>query len=203
MRGSLLVDTTGEAVGQGNGISTMNLGDYFLGRPSRITATVGPGGHGIVDNERKVEQGGAVHSKGVLIVGGYLAQKYARDMLLTLARRLVFEQSYQGVEGDSASCSELFAVLSALSDLPIRQGIGVTGSVNQHGEVQPIGAVNQKIEGFFEVCRAQGITGDQGVIIPQRYVQNLMLSEEVVDAVRSQKFPHLGHRHRGPGDRDP
>jgi predicted ATP-dependent protease len=187
-RGSLLVETTGEAAGQINGISTLNLGGYLFGRPSRITATVGPGGQGIVDIEREVELGGAVHSKGVLIVSGYLAQRYAQDILLTLAGRLVFEQSYEGVEGDSASSAELFAILSALSSLPIKQGIAVTGSVNQYGEIQPIGAVNQKIEGFFEVCRAQGMTGDQGVIIPRRNLQNLMLSKDVVEAVRSGEF---------------
>jgi predicted ATP-dependent protease len=187
-RGTLLVDITGQATGQVNGISVMNLGDYMFGRPSRITATVGPGGHGIVDIEREVELGGAIHSKGVLIIGGYLTQKYAQDMVLTLAGKLVFEQSYEGVEGDSASGAELFAILSALSRLTIKQGIAVTGSVNQHGEIQPIGAVNEKVEGFYEVCKAQGLTGDQGVIIPQGNIQHLMLSQEVVQAVEEGNF---------------
>jgi predicted ATP-dependent protease len=187
-RGTLLVDTTGQAVGQLNGISVMDLGDYTFGKPSRITASVGPGAQGIVDIEREVELGGAVHSKGVLILGGYLTQKYAQDMVLTLAGRLVFEQSYEGVEGDSASGAELFAILSALSKLPIKQGIAVTGSVNQHGEVQPIGSVNDKVEGFYGICKAQGLPGEQGVVIPQGNVQHLMLSDEVVQAVRDHRF---------------
>jgi predicted ATP-dependent protease len=166
----------------------MDLGDYTFGKPSRITASVGPGAQGIVDIEREVELGGAVHSKGVLILGGYLTQKYAQDMVLTLAGRLVFEQSYEGVEGDSASGAELFAILSALSKLPIKQGIAVTGSVNQHGEVQPIGSVNDKVEGFYEICKAQGLPGEQGVVIPQGNVQHLMLSDEVVQAVRDHRF---------------
>ncbi len=187
-RGTLLIDTAGEAVGQVNGLSIISLGDYLFGRPSRITASVGPGREGIVDIEREVELGGPIHSKGVLILSGYLAQEFARDKPLTLAARLVFEQSYEGIEGDSASSAELFALLSALSGLPIKQGIAVTGSLNQAGEVQAIGGVNQKIEGFFDVCRAKGLTGDQGVIIPHSNVQNLMLREDVVEAARSKQF---------------
>jgi lon-related putative ATP-dependent protease len=187
-RGTLLIDTEGASVGQVNGLAVIGLGDYEFGKPSRITASVGPGREGIVDIEREVELGGPIHSKGVLILGGYLSYKYAQDKPLTLAARLVFEQSYEGIEGDSASSAELYALLSALSGLPIRQNIAVTGSVNQHGEVQAIGGVNEKIEGFFDVCVAKGLTGDQGVMIPASNVQNLMLREDVVEAVRDGKF---------------
>jgi predicted ATP-dependent protease len=166
----------------------ISLGDYLFGKPSRITASVGPGHDGIVDIEREIELGGPIHSKGVLILSGYLDQKYAREVPLTLSARVVFEQSYEGVEGDSASSTELYAILSALSGLPIKQGIAVTGSVNQNGEVQAIGGVNQKIEGFFDVCKAKRLTGEQGVIIPQSNVSNLMLREDVVEAVGSGKF---------------
>jgi predicted ATP-dependent protease len=184
----LLIDTTGQSVGQVNGLSVLSLGDYFFGKPSRITASVGPGREGVLDIEREVELGGPIHSKGVLILSGYLAQQFAQDKPLTLSARLVFEQSYEGVEGDSASSTELYALLSALSGFPIKQGIAVTGSVNQHGDIQAIGGVNQKIEGFFEVCKARGLTGDQGVMIPQSNVPNLMLREDVVEAVAAKKF---------------
>ena len=187
-RGTLLIETKGQSRGQVNGISVMSLGDYFFGRLSRITATVGPGGQGIVDIEREVELGGSVHSKGVYIIGGYLAHKYARDTVLSIAARLVFEQSYSGVEGDSASSAELFAILSDIAELPVSQGIAVTGSVNQHGEIQPIGAVNEKIEGYFDTCRVVGMTGNQGVIIPQGNVRHLMLRKDVIEAVRTSKF---------------
>jgi predicted ATP-dependent protease len=169
-RGIFLVDTTGEAVGQVNGLAVIELGDYAFGRPSRITASTGLGQAGLVDIEREAKLGGPIHTKGVL------------------AARLVFEQSYEGVEGDSASCAELFALLSAISGVPIRQGLAVTGSMNQQGEVQAIGGVNQKIEGFFDVCQAAGLTGDQGVIIPESNVQNLMLREDVVEAVEQGRF---------------
>lgn len=187
-RGTVLIDTAGQAVGQVNGLSVLSLGDYFFGKPSRITASVGPGREGVIDIEREVELGGPIHSKGVLILNGYLAQQFAPDKPLTLSARLVFEQSYEGVEGDSASSTELYALLSALSGLPIKQGIAVTGSVNQHGEVQAIGGVNEKIEGFFDVCKAKGLNGEQGVIIPQSNVANLMLREDVVEAVATKKF---------------
>lgn len=187
-RGTLCIDTTGHAVGQVNGLSVISLGDYLFGRPSRITASVSPGREGIIDIEREVSLGGPLHSKGILIVSGYLAHQYAQDKPLTLAARLVFEQSYEGVEGDSASSAELYALLSALSGVPIRQGIAVTGSVNQHGEVQAIGGVNQKIEGFFDVCQAKGLTGEQGVLIPHSNVPHLMLREDVVEAVKAQQF---------------
>ncbi len=187
-RNVLLIDTSGEAVGQVNGLSVMTIGDYEFGRPSRVTASVGIGREGLVDIEREVKLGGPIHSKGVMILGGYLAQKYSQDKPLTLSARLVFEQSYEGVEGDSASSTELYAILSRLANVPIKQGLAVTGSVNQGGKVQAIGGVNEKIEGFFETCKAKGLTGDQGVLIPESNVQNLMLKEEVVEAAAEGKF---------------
>jgi lon-related putative ATP-dependent protease len=187
-RDVLLIDTKGEAVGQVNGLSVMSLGDFAFGRPSRVTASIGLGREGVIDIEREAKLGGRIHTKGVMILSGYLAEKYARDRPLGLSARLVFEQSYEGVEGDSASSTELYAVLSALSGFAVKQGIAVTGSVNQKGEVQAIGGVNEKIEGFFEVCKAEGFTGQQGVIIPESNVQNLMLKDKVVDAVREGKF---------------
>jgi predicted ATP-dependent protease len=156
--------------------------------PSRVTASVGLGREGVVDIEREAQMGGPIHTKGVLILSGYLNERYAKDKPLGLSARLVFEQNYEGVEGDSASSTELYSILSALSELPIRQCIAVTGSVNQKGEVQAIGGVNEKIEGFFEVCKAKGLTGKQGVMIPESNVQNLMLKEEVVEAVKQGKF---------------
>jgi len=187
-QGTLLIDTAGTCIGQVNGLSVVRMGDYDFGRPSRITASVGPGRGDIIDIEREVALGGPLHSKGVLILSGYLRATYAHDLPLTLSARLVFEQSYAGVEGDSASSAELYAVLSALANLPIRQGIAVTGSVNQHGQIQAIGGVNQKIEGFFEICQARGLTGEQGVLIPRSNVPHLMLRADVVDAVRAGQF---------------
>lgn len=189
-RDTLLIDTAGLAVGRINGLAVLSLGDYSFGRPNRITASIGLGRGGIVDIEREAKLGGPLHTKGVLILSGYLLQQYAQDQPLSLAARLVFEQSYEGVEGDSASSAELYALLSALSGLPIRQGLAVTGSVNQQGQVQAIGGVNEKVEGFFAVCQARGLTGDQGVVIPRSNVQNLMLREEVVEAIRADQF-HL------------
>lgn len=187
-RGVLMIDTVGNAVGQVNGLSVMKLGDSLFGRPNRITATVGLGREGVIDIEREVRLGGPLHSKGILIISGYLAQQYALDKPLTLAARLVFEQSYEGVDGDSASCAELYALLSALSGIPIKQGIAVTGSVNQRGDVQAIGGVNEKLEGFFDVCKAKGLSGEQGVLIPFSNVAHLMLREDVVLAVKSRQF---------------
>ncbi len=187
-RGTLMIDVAGEEVGQVNGLSVINLGDITFGRPSRITASVGLGREGLIDIEREAKLGGPIHTKGVMILSGYLAEKYAQDKPLTLSSRLVFEQSYSGVEGDSASSTELYAILSSLSGLPIKQGIAVTGSISQKGEVQAIGGVNEKIEGFFEVCKAKGLAGEQGVIIPESNIKNLMLKEEVVEAVREGKF---------------
>jgi lon-related putative ATP-dependent protease len=187
-RGTLLIETQGAKVGQVNGLSVVMLGQFAFGRPSRITARVRLGRGEVVDIEREVALGGPIHSKGVLILSGYLGARYARDRPLSLAASLVFEQSYSGVEGDSASSTELYALLSALADLPIRQSLAVTGSVNQHGQVQAIGGVNEKIEGFFDVCRAQGLTGEQGVLIPASNVKHLMLRHDVVDAVAAGQF---------------
>jgi lon-related putative ATP-dependent protease len=184
----LLIDTDAEKVGQVNGLSVMGLGDFAFGNPSRVTASAGLGREGVIDIEREAKMGGPIHTKGVLILSGYLNEKYAQDKPLSLSARLVFEQNYAGVEGDSASSTELYAILSALSGLPIKQSIAVTGSVNQKGEVQAIGGVNEKIEGFFEICKAKGFTGQQGVMIPESNIQNLMLKEEVVDAVKAGQF---------------
>ena len=187
-RDVIRIDTRGEAVGQVNGMSVMDVGDLAFGQPSRITASVGMGEEGLVNVEREAEMSGPLHNKGVLILSGYLTQQFAQDKPLSLNAHLVFEQNYGGVEGDSASSAELYAILSALSGLPVRQGIGVTGSVNQRGEVQAIGGVNEKIEGFYAVCKAKGLDGAQGVLIPVANLSNLMLKEEVVDAVRQGRF---------------
>ena len=187
-RGFFLIDTVEQKVGQVNGLSVMGLGDFAFGMPSRVTASIGLGREGVMDIEREAKMGGPIHTKGVLILSGYINDKYARDKPLSLSARLVFEQNYEGVEGDSASSTELYSILSALSGLPIKQNLAVTGSVNQKGEVQAIGGVNEKIEGFYEVCKAKGLTGEQGVMIPDSNVQNLMLKEEVVDAVKAGKF---------------
>jgi lon-related putative ATP-dependent protease len=187
-RGIVLVDTDGAHVGRINGLSVVQLGAFAFGRPSRITARVRVGAGRVTDIEREAKLGGPLHSKGVMILWGFLAGRYALDVPLALAATLVFEQSYGGVDGDSASSAELYALLSALSEVPIRQSLAVTGSVNQQGEVQAIGGVNEKIEGFFDVCRARGLNGEQGVLIPRSNVQHLMLREDVVDAVKSGKF---------------
>ena len=184
----ILITTKGESVGQVNGLSVLSLGDFSFGRPSRVTASVAPGRGRVIDIEREAGLGGNIHHKGVHILSGYLSEKFGRDKPLSLSARLVFEQSYSGVEGDSASSTELYALLSALSDVPIQQRFAVTGSVNQHGEVQAIGGVNEKIEGYFAVCKLTGLTGDQGVLIPKANIQNLMLKEEVVKAVEAGKF---------------
>jgi len=187
-KGVFFIDTEGEVVGQVNGLAVISLGDFVFGRPNRITVSIGMGREGLIDIEREAKLGGRIHSKGVMILSGFLADRYAQNKPLALSARLVFEQSYEEVEGDSASSTELYALLSALSGFPIRQGIAVTGSVNQKGQVQAIGGVNQKIEGFFRVCRAKGLTGDQGVIVPEPNLPNLMLHQEVVEAVREGKF---------------
>ncbi|MDP7240195.1 MAG: AAA family ATPase, partial [Dehalococcoidia bacterium] len=186
--GTLMVDVQGEAVGQVNGLSVYDLGDVSFGKPSRITARTYMGRRGLMNIERESQLSGRIHDKGVLILGGYLGYKFAQEKPLTLSATVCFEQSYEGVEGDSASSTELYAILSSLSGLPVRQDIAITGSVNQNGDVQPIGGVNQKIEGFFKVCQAKGITGTQGVMIPHQNVRNLMLRQEVVDAVRNGRF---------------
>jgi lon-related putative ATP-dependent protease len=187
-RGIVMVDTEGSQIGQINGLSVLQLGSFAFGRPSRITARVRLGAGRVVDIEREAKLGGPLHSKGVMILWGFLAGRYALEVPLALAATLVFEQSYGGVDGDSASSAELYALLSALADVPIKQALAVTGSVNQHGEVQAIGGVNEKIEGFFDICRARGLNEEQGVLIPKSNVQHLMLREDVVEAVKNGQF---------------
>ncbi len=187
-RDDILVTTAGEAVGQVNGISVFQIGDHAFGHPTRLTARVRLGKGEVIDIEREVKLGGPIHSKGVLILTGFLGSRYATKVPLSLSASLVFEQSYGGVEGDSASLAELCALLSALADLPARQSLALTGSINQQGQVQAIGGVNEKIEGFFDICRQRGLTGDQGVIIPKGNVKNLMLRQDVVEAVAAGRF---------------
>ncbi|MEW8057921.1 MAG: ATP-binding protein [Candidatus Thiodiazotropha endolucinida] len=188
VRGTLMIATDGEVVGQINGLSVMLLGDQRFGHPNRITARARLGKGQVVDIEREVELGGPIHSKGVYILSGFIAGRYVPDYPLSLSASLVFEQSYGGVEGDSASSAELYALLSALSGLPIKQQFAVTGSVNQMGEVQAIGGVNEKIEGFFDICRTRGLSGHQGVLIPSANIKHLILREDVVQAVKADKF---------------
>jgi lon-related putative ATP-dependent protease len=188
LRETLLITTDDEIIGQINGLSVMMLGNYAFGKPTRITATVGVGKGQVVDIEREVELGGPIHSKGVLILTGLIRSRYAEDQPLSLSARLVFEQSYSGIEGDSASSAEFYVLLSAIAEVPIKQSLAVTGSVNQKGQVQAIGGVNEKIEGFFDVCEARGLTGDQGVLIPQSNVKHLMLRDDVVKAVEEGDF---------------
>ena len=188
MRDMIKIAVSGEQVGQVNGLSVLGLGDITFGQPSRITASISLGREGVINIEREAEMSGPIHTKGVLIISGYLADKFAQEKPLSLSARLVFEQSYSGVDGDSASSTELYALLSALSNFPIKQSIAVTGSVNQKGEVQVIGGVNEKIEGFFEICRLKGLTGDQGVMIPKGNIENLMLKKPILDAVEAGKF---------------
>ncbi|MGC9348908.1 MAG: Lon protease family protein [Anaerolineae bacterium] len=188
LRDTLLIDSEGQVPGQINGLSVMMLGNYAFGRPTRITASVGVGKGQVVDIEREVELGGPIHSKGVMILTGLIASRYAQDQPLSLSARLVFEQSYSGIEGDSASSAELYTLLSAIAEVPLKQSLAVTGSVNQKGEIQAIGGVNEKIEGFFDICEARGLTGDQGVLIPQANVKHLMLRDDVVGAVERGDF---------------
>lgn len=187
-RGEIFIDSEGEHVGQVNGLSVLTLGNYMFGQPSRITATVHIGEGNVVDIEREVEMSGPIHSKGVLILSSFIAARYAQKHPLSLSASLVFEQNYGGIDGDSASLAELCCLLSAISGVPIKQSFAMTGSVNQHGRVQPIGGVNEKIEGYFEVCRARGLSGEQGVIIPATNVKNLMLHPDVIAAVEKGKF---------------
>ncbi|HUU50156.1 MAG TPA: AAA family ATPase [Nitrospinota bacterium] len=187
-RGTLMIDTDGMVVGQVNGLSVYDTGDYSFGIPTRITAKTSMGRDGIINIEREADLSGKTHNKGVLILEGYLRSKYAQDKPLTLSSSLCFEQSYGGVDGDSASSTEVYAILSSLSELPLRQDIAVTGSVNQKGEIQPIGGVNQKIEGFYDACKAKGLTGKQGVMIPHLNIENLALRKDIVKAVEEKKF---------------
>jgi lon-related putative ATP-dependent protease len=187
-RGTIMIDIDGEVAGQVNGLSVYSLGDISFGRPSRITCQTYMGRSGLINIERESQLSGKIHDKGVLILSGYLGWKYAQENPLSLSASLCFEQSYEGIDGDSASSTELYALLSSFTDIPIKQNIAVTGSVNQRGEIQPIGGVNQKIEGFFRVCKARGLNGEQGVMIPKKNLKNLMLRREVVDAVEEGKF---------------
>ncbi len=186
--GTLLIDTEGAVVGQVNGLSVLDIGDYMFGKPSRITAKTFVGRSGVTNIERETAMGGPIHNKGVMILTGYLGSKFAVDKPLALSASITFEQEYGGVEGDSASSTELYAILSSLAEVPIKQNLAVTGSVNQKGEIQPIGGVNQKIEGFFDVCRLRGLTGDQGIMIPHQNVKHLMLRNDVIEAVKSGSF---------------
>lgn len=186
--GTIMIDTNGEKVGQINGLSVMHIGDYSFGKPAKITANTYVGKSGIVNIEREVELSGTSHSKGVMILSAYIGEKFAQEKPLSLSASLCFEQMYNGVDGDSASSTELYALLSSLSELPIKQSIAVTGSVNQKGEIQPIGGVTDKIEGFFNICKLRGLTGDQGILMPYQNIKNLNLSDEVIKAVKDGKF---------------
>ncbi|TKJ33403.1 ATP-dependent protease [bacterium (candidate division B38) B3_B38] len=186
--GVIMIDITGEKVGQVNGLSILMMGDYSFGRPSKITAETSLGRSGVINIEREADLSGKTHNKGVLILSGYLRGKYAQEKPLSMSTSICFEQSYSGVEGDSASSTEVYAILSGLSGLPLRQDIAVTGSVNQKGDIQAIGGVNQKIEGFYELCKFRGLDGNHGVVIPESNVKNLMLKEEVVEAIKEGKF---------------
>ncbi len=187
-KGVILIDTEEEVVGQVNGLAVLDLGEYSFGKPSRITVNTYMGQRGIINIEREAKMSGRIHDKGVLILSGYLGEKFGRKCPLSFSASICFEQLYDGVDGDSASSTELYGLLSSLSGIPIKQYIAVTGSVNQKGQIQPIGGVNQKIEGFFQVCKAKGLNGKHGVMIPHQNVANLMLDDEVIEAVRAGKF---------------
>lgn len=186
--GTYLMDVQGAAVGQINGLAVLNMGDYSFGKPARITVNTFTGKKGVINIEKEAQLSGRIHNKGVLIIGGYLGAKFAQKFPLTLTATLCFEQSYDGVDGDSASSAELYALLSSLADVPLKQGLAVTGSVNQKGEIQPIGGVNEKIEGFYRLCQKQGLTGEQGVLIPVQNKRQLMLHSEVLEAVKAGQF---------------
>jgi predicted ATP-dependent protease len=187
-QGDLLISVHGEKSGQLNGLTQMDLGDYRFGFPVRVTARTFAGEDGLLNIEREVEMSGPIHDKGMFILQNYLSALFAQNAPLALNASLVFEQEYHGVEGDSASCAELYALLSALSGLPLKQGIAVTGSLNQHGEVLPVGGINEKIEGYFKVCEKIGLDGSQGVLIPQRNRRHLMLERKVAEAVAQGQF---------------
>ncbi len=183
-----MISTEDKIVGQVNGLSVLEFGDISFGKPSRITAVAYAGEKGIINIEREIEMSGSIHDKGVLILSGYLGEKFAQEFPMSLSASICFEQLYDGVEGDSASSTELYSLLSSLAEVPVKQNIAVTGSVNQRGEIQPIGGVNEKIEGFFLTCKARGLKGNEGVMIPHQNVVNLMLNDEVVDAVKQGSF---------------
>jgi predicted ATP-dependent protease len=187
-RNTIVINTDGARIGEVNGLAVYQLDHVSFGKPSRISARVHPGRGGVIDIEREVALGGALHTKGVLILSGYLAGKYSKDAPLALSANLVFEQSYGGVDGDSASSTELYVLISAIAEIPLKQSIAVTGSVDQYGRVQAIGGVNEKIEGFFDICAARGLTGEQGVMIPASNVKHLMLRKDVVEACAQGRF---------------
>ena len=185
---TLLINTSGFEVGQLNGLTVLTIGDYSFGKPAKITVNTYTGKSGIVNIEREIDISGPSHSKGVYILSGYLGEMFAQDIPLCLTASICFEQLYNGVDGDSASSTELYGLLSSLSGIPINQSIAVTGSVNQKGEIQPIGGVNEKIEGFFQICKMRGLDGSHGVMIPIQNVDNLQLSDEIIEAVKNKKF---------------
>jgi ATP-dependent Lon protease len=186
--GTILIDIEGKKVGQVNGLTIYDLGDHSFGKPARITVETAMGRAGVINIEREADMSGKTHNKGVLIIEGYLRRMYAQEKPLTMSASVCFEQSYGGIDGDSASSTEIYAILSSLSELPLRQDLAVTGSVNQKGEIQPIGGVNEKIEGFFDICKIKGLTGTQGVIIPKLNQRDLMLRRDVVDAIKRGRF---------------
>jgi predicted ATP-dependent protease len=186
--GTYLIDTDGFKVGEINGLAVLGTGIQSFGKPSKITVSTFRGQAGLINIEREIRTSGSLHDKGIMIISGYLGHTYAQDKPLSLTATIVFEQLYSGVDGDSASSTELYALLSSLSGVPINQSFAVTGSVNQRGEIQPIGGVNEKIEGYYHVCRLKGLTGRQGVLIPHQNVKNLMLAEDVIEAVKADMF---------------
>jgi len=187
-KGTFMIDTNGSVIGQINGLAVYNMGDYAFGKPSRITCETFMGNEGIVNIDRRVKLSGNIHDKGVLILSGFLGRKFAQNKPLSLSASIVFEQSYEMIDGDSASAAELITLLSSLAEIPIKQNFAITGSVNQKGMIQPIGGVNEKIEGFFDICIAKGLTGDQGVVIPHQNVKNLMLKKEIIESIKNKKF---------------
>ena len=186
--GTLLVDVSGQRTGQVNGLSVLEIGGYSFGKPVRITASAALGKTGLINIEREANLSGRFHDKGIQIIAGFFRNRFAQDKPLSLAASICFEQSYSGVDGDSASSTEVYALVSALANLPLRQDLAVTGSMNQQGDIQAIGGVNEKIEGFFDVCRIKGLTGSQGVLIPAANVEDLMLRDDVLEAVAANKF---------------
>jgi predicted ATP-dependent protease len=188
LEGTLIIDTAGEKVGQINGLAVLDLGDYSFGKPSRITAKTYTGKAGVVNIERETKMSGKIHEKAILIISHYLGSRYATKKAISLSASITFEQLYDMVEGDSATCAELYALLSSIAGVPLKQNIAVTGSMDQNGDVQPVGGINEKIEGFFDLCRIIGLDGSHGVIIPGRNIKHLMLKKEVVEAVKEGKF---------------
>jgi predicted ATP-dependent protease len=188
MDDTLIVDTTGARAGQINGLAVLDMGDYSFGKPSRITARTYVGKGGIVNIERETKMSGKIHDKAIFIIASFLGSRYGARKPISLTASITFEQLYDGIEGDSATCAEVYALLSSISGVPIKQSFAVTGSMDQNGDVQPIGGVNQKLEGFFDLCRNRGLDGSHGAIIPKRNVKNLMLKQEIVDAVKEGKF---------------